>query len=210
MGLEERAWLQRCLQAYLKRNKYARIVAHLDGELEELVLESGLDAVYTGGGTNSGALARLGEAVREACHGAVRLADPRLQRYRAVADYYFGEGAGDALLAGKVQIRGRELQDGSKRPLAMWTVNGTMALSMEGAKRLEPLGNYIVTIGDFVPKGSLLAPGVIDADGQIRPGDEVIIRGSHPWGLGKARMSGWEMMASRRSVAVELRHIRER
>ena len=116
--LEERAWLSGCLQAYLKRNNYARIVAHLDGELEELVLESGLDAVYTGGGTNSEALKRLGEAVREACRGAARLADLRLQRFRAVADYHFGEGAGDALLAGKVQIRGRELQDEKKRPLA--------------------------------------------------------------------------------------------
>lgn len=208
--LEERAWLQRCLQAYLKRNKYARIVAHLDGELEEAVREFGLEAVYTGGGTNSEALKRLDEAVREACHGAVRLADPRLQRFRAVADYSFGEGAGDTLLAGKVQIRGRELQDESKRPVASWTINGTMALSMQGAKRLEPLGRYIVTIGDFVPKGSLLAPGVVEADGQIRPGDEVIISGEKAFGIGRAKMSGWEMVASSRGVAVELRHIKER
>ena len=81
---------------------------------------------------------------------------------------------------------------------------------MEGAKRLEPLGSYIVTIGDFVPKGSLLAPGVVDADGQIRPGDEVIIRGEKACGLGRAKMSGWEMVESSRGVAVELRHIKER
>ena len=31
---EERAWLTSCLEAYLKKNRYARIVAHLDGELE--------------------------------------------------------------------------------------------------------------------------------------------------------------------------------
>jgi len=35
-------------RAYLKKNKYARIVAHLDGELEETVKDTGLEAVFTG------------------------------------------------------------------------------------------------------------------------------------------------------------------
>ena len=207
--LEERAWLLSCLDAYLERNKYLRIVAHLDGELEEALKEHGIDAVYTSGGTNSAALARLAGAVDEACYGARRLPDLRIQRYRAVADFYFGEGAGDSLLAGKTQLRGREIQDEKKRPLAATTPNGSLALSLAGARRLEPLGKYIVTIGDFLPKGSLLAPGVVDADSQIRPGDEVIIKGEKAFGAGRAKMSGWEMVASRRGVAVEIRHAKE-
>jgi archaeosine synthase len=207
---EERAWLAACLEAYLKRNRYARIVAHLEGELEQTVRESGLDAVYTGGGTSGPALARLSEAVKEACRDAARLPDLRLLRYRAHADFYFGQGAGDALLAGKVVVRGREIQDENKRSLASWTINGNMALSMAGAKRLEPLGRYTVRIGDFLPKGSLLAPGVVDADEEIRPGDEVIVEGEQAFGIGRAKMSGWEMVASRRGVAVEIRHIKER
>jgi archaeosine synthase len=131
----------------------------------------------------------------------------RLGRYRAVADYYFGSGAGDALLAGKVKVKGREIQNEKGKPLVMITPNGTIALSPEGARRLEPLGNYIVNIGDFLPKGSLLAPGVIEADEQIRPGDEVIIRGEKAFGVGRAKMSGWEMVESKRGVAVELKQI---
>ncbi len=207
---EERAWLAGCLEAYLKRNRYSRIVAHLEGELEETVRESGLDAVYTGGGTGSAALERLGQAVAEACREAVRLPDLRLLRYRAHADFYFGPGAGEALLEGKIVVRGREIQDEAKKPLASWTINGSMALSMEGAKRLERLGRYIVRIGDFLPRGSLLAPGVVEADEQIRPGDEVIVLGEKAFGVGRARMSGWEMAASSRGVAVDLRHIVER
>ncbi|MDD1735042.1 MAG: archaeosine synthase subunit alpha [Methanothrix sp.] len=207
---EERAWLTGCLEAYLKKNRYAKVVAHLDGELEQAVKDSGLEATYTGGGTNGPALERLGQAVADACRDAVRLPDLRLLRYRAHADFYFGPEAGDALLAGKIIVRGREIQDEAKRPLASWTINGNMALSMDGAKRLEPLGRYIVRIGDFLPKGSLLAPGVVDADEQIRPGDEVIIRGEKAFGVGRARMSGWEMMASKRGVAVDIRHIKER
>ena len=205
---EERAWLTSCLQAYLKKNKYARIVAHLDGELEQAVKESGIDATFTGGGSKGPALDRLSAAVSEACHGAARLPDLRLLRYRAHADYYFGERAGDALLAGKIIVKGREIQDEKKRSLAATTPSGMIALSLAGAARLEPLGRYIVKIGDFLPKGSLLAPGVVDADEQIRPGDEVIVIGEKAFGVGKAKMSGWEMVASRRGVAVEIRHIK--
>jgi archaeosine synthase len=207
---EERAWLAGCLEAYLKRNRYSRIVAHLEGELEQTVRELGLDAVYTGGGTNGPALQRLADAIREACRDVARLPDLRLLRYRAHADFYFGQGAGDALLAGKIVVRGREIQDENKRPLATWTINGNMALSMAGAKRLEPLGRYAVRIGDFLPKGSLLAPGVVDADEEIRPGDEVIVVGEQAFGIGRAKMSGWEMVQSRRGVAVEIRHIKGR
>jgi archaeosine synthase len=207
---EERAWLTGCLEAYLKKNRYARVVAHLEGELEETVRESGLDAVFTGGGTGVAALERLSQALSEACREAVRLPDLRLLRYRAHADFYFGPGAGDALLEGKIVVRGREIQDEAKKPLASWTINGSMVLSMHGAKRLERLGRYIVRIGDFLPKGSLLAPGVVEADEQIRPGDEVIVVGEKAFGVGKARMSGWEMAASSRGVAVDLRHIKEK
>ena len=121
---EERAWLQSCLEAYLRKNRYNKIVAHLDGELEQAVKDSGLDATYTGGGTNGPALQRLADAVAEACHGAVRLPDLRLLRYRAHADYYFGQGAGDALLEGKIVVKGREIQDDSKRSLAATTPSG--------------------------------------------------------------------------------------
>ena len=209
--LEERAWLTGCLEAYLKKNRYARIIAHLDGELEETVKETGLEAVYTGGGTNGPALQRLADAVAEACRGgATRLPDLRLLRYRAHADFHFGPGAGDALLAGKIIVKGREIQDETKKSLAATTPNGMIAISMAGAKRLEPLGCYVVKIGDFLPKGSLLAPGVVDADEQIRPGDEVIIVGEKAFGVGRARMSGWEMRESQRGVAVEIRHIKEK
>lgn len=207
---EERAWLAKCLLAYLKKNRYSRIVAHLDGELEETIRELGLDAVYTGGGTNGPALQRLEDAVREACRDAARLPDLRLLRYRAHADFYFGQGASEALLAGKILVKGREIQDEQKKPLAATTPNGNIAISMVGATRLEPLGRYIVKIGDFLPKGSLLAPGVIDADEQIRPGDEVIVTGERAFGVGRAKMSGWEMIQSKRGVAVEIRHIKGR
>ncbi|MDD1753855.1 MAG: pseudouridine synthase, partial [Methanotrichaceae archaeon] len=184
-----------------------KIVAHIEGELREIVEHHGIDAIYTGGGANAIGLAKLSEAVSVACQGASRLKDLRLQRFSAVADYYFGSRSSDALLGGTVKVRGREIQDGTGKALAMMTRNGTLALSLEGARRMETAGNYIIDIGDFVPKGSLLAPGVMDADEQIRPGDEVIIMGGMAFGVGRARMSGWEMIHSSRGVAADIRQM---
>ncbi|HPJ29802.1 MAG TPA: archaeosine synthase subunit alpha [Methanothrix sp.] len=205
--LLERDWLARCLDAYLERNRYGTIVAHLEGELRETVEEHGIDAVYTGGGTDDQALKRLKEAVDEATSGAKPLEGYMIQKFLALADYHFGRGAGLALLEGEVRVKGRELLSAQRKPLASLTPNGTIALSIEGAKRLVPLASYIVEIGDFVPRGDVLAPGVTGADDAIRPGDEVIVMGEAVFGVGRARMSGWEMVRSSRGVAVELRHV---
>ena len=205
--LLEREWLTRCLDAYLEQNRYRRIVAHIEGELEEAVVDSGIDAVYTGGGTGAEALQRLSEAVAEATCDARPLEGFLIQKFRALADYSFGLGAGRDLLAGGARVRGRELQSDDRRTLAALTPNGTIALSPEGARRLLPRGGYVVEIGDFVPKGDVLAPGVARADDQIRPGDEVIVTGEKAFGVGRAKMSGWEMVEATRGIAVELRHV---
>ncbi len=46
-----------------------------------------------------------------------------------------------------------------------------------------------------------------NADPQIRPGDDVFVRGKKAIAVGKAKMSGVEMKASTRGMAVELRHV---
>ena len=83
---------------------------------------------------------------------------------------------------------------------------GTIALTVEGGLRLREHPFYKVKIADFIPHSSILAPGVLDADSQIRPNDEVIVEGENFFGVGRALMSGWEMKECGRGVAVELRH----
>ncbi|MDH7597662.1 MAG: archaeosine synthase subunit alpha [Methanothrix sp.] len=201
--LEERAWVINSLKSYLEKHRYSRIVAHLEGELCEALRDGGIDAVYTGGGTGPEELERLREALEVACTDARPIWNLRLQEFRAKADYCFGAGAGDALIQG-ARVKGNRLFDSSGRSLASIS-NGRPALTLEGARRLLPLNVYNVCIGDFIPRGSVLAPGVVEADEQIRPGDEVIVVSDRFLGTGRARMSGWEMVASRRGVAVELR-----
>ncbi|UEC41839.1 MAG: archaeosine tRNA-ribosyltransferase type 2 [Methanothrix sp.] len=207
--LEERSWLARCLDGYLDRNPATKIIAHIDGELREAVEAHGIDAVYTGGGTTDEALKRLTEAAAEATGGEKVLEGFMVQRFTALADYQFGRGAAADLLGGDAQVKGRELQSPEKKSLGSITPQGTIALSLEGAKRLLPRGGYVVEIGDFVPRGDVLAPGVPSADDQIRPGDEVMVVGEAAFGVGRAKMSGWEMVESTRGIAVELRQVEE-
>jgi archaeosine synthase len=79
---------------------------------------------------------------------------------------------------------------------------------MDGAERLGDAAHYWVDIfTDFSLKGSVLAPGVKDADETIRVGDEVIVkRQGKVAGVGVALMSGSEMKESRHGEEVNLRH----
>ncbi|RPJ73868.1 MAG: tRNA-ribosyltransferase, partial [Alphaproteobacteria bacterium] len=86
---------------------------------------------------------------------------------------------------------------------------GMLALSLEGAELMLKSGKYIVKIDDFIPRGSILAPGVLQADSQIRPNDEVIVLGERAFCVGRAVMSGNEMVNSSRGVAVDLRHVKK-
>ena len=65
-------------------------------------------------------------------------------------------------------------------------------------------------IDDFVPKGTVFAIGVLNADPEIRPFDEVIVVNDQIIAVGRALMSGWEMQASKRGGAVAVRHMESR
>jgi tRNA-archaeosine synthase len=53
-----------------------------------------------------------------------------------------------------------------------------------------------VEIGKFLPECDVLSPKVVNADEEIGPGDDVMVRGEKAFGVGRARMSGWEMVRS--------------
>jgi archaeosine synthase len=227
---EERAWVSSCLRAYLERNgkNYERIVAHLSGTYKELcssvASELGLDVVYTtcDNGedvTSKEALARLREQMTEICGYDRRLSgfEKKQSMIKAMADYQFGLGAGNALVS---RNSGKKLKIKGKSPKYTLSVTGDvlarivpeyglLALTVAGAHRIkEFMAAYTVHIGDFLPKGSILAPGVVGAGAEIRVNDEIVFTGDKAFGVGRAKMSGWEMVESRRGVAVDVREVR--
>ena len=144
-----------------------------------------------------------------------------LRRLRAIADYQFGPGAGKALFPNDVEIvrsrktgRIRQVKHRGELLATVRASDGLLVLTIHGAKRLLPfLGrrHVVVVSGEaapFVAQGrSAFAKHILEADPEIRPGDEVLV--VDPDGrllaVGKALLAGPEMMAFKRGVAVKVR-----
>ena len=136
---------------------------------------------------------------------------------RAIADYQFGRGAGDDLFP-DLTVEGRYPKlraldsRGGAQLAALVPEYGLLALTLAGARRWAESSVPVQRVGidEFVPHGSVLAPGVVEASETIRPGEEVLIEGRRALAVGRARMSGPEMVESTRGVASSVRHVEER
>ena len=82
---------------------------------------------------------------------------------------------------------------------------GLISLTLDGANKIE---SYSVKISsDFDLIGSVFAPGIINADENIRIGDEVIVKNKKQTvAVGVAQMNSEEMIQSSYGEAVKVRH----
>ena len=224
---EEKAWVSGCLEAYLSKHNYKAVVAHVEGAYrdicERVATKLGIEIIYTAKENlvSMEALSNLKSVVESLCTAedfsrkSLNAEGEKKNFLRAIADYQFGETA--KLLfseeAGNLVVKGRfpkyQLFLGKKQLATLVPQYGMLALSIEGAELMLKNGKYVVKIDDFVPRGSILAPGVIQADPQIRPSDEVIVLGERALCVGRALMSGNEMIESSRGVAVDVRHVKK-
>ncbi|MFU8867561.1 archaeosine synthase subunit alpha [Natronococcus sp.] len=218
---DEKRFVSQVLERYLERNEYPEIIAHVPDEgyrdiVERVEAELDLDITYTveEHPTDTESLANLQRALsgelkyskREREHNTVR----------AIADYLLGDGAGDDLFEDirttsrypKIQVRDRD----ETQLATMVPQYGTLSFTLEGAKLWvdSDAPTKRVEIDGFVPHGSVLAPGVVDADEEIRVGDEVVVEGPKAFGVGRAEMFGREMAESTRGIACEIRHVEEK
>ncbi|MHA1907618.1 MAG: DUF5591 domain-containing protein [Candidatus Thorarchaeota archaeon] len=133
---------------------------------------------------------------------------------RATADYQFGKGAGDILVPKNAKIGGKVygtiiVRDQGTQLCAYKGNNGTISLTLDGAKRIAHLERYWAKFeGTTLDGSTLFAVGVNSADHGIRPGDEVIIKNAKDEivGTGRSEMSGREMCDFDNGVAVKVRH----
>jgi archaeosine synthase len=215
----EIAFVAAVLGRYLERNAYPRVIAHLPEAYRPVVERATADLdvapEYTveDHPTTTDAIANLMGTLSDELKYSRRQREQNT--VRAVADYMLGDGAGDDLFEDvrttsrypKLQVRDR---DGEQ--LAALVPNyGVLAFTLAGARHWVASDAPVkrVEIDEFVPHGSVLAPGVVDADDEIRVGDEVVVEGPAAFAVGRAAMSGPEMARSRRGIAVDVRHAEE-
>ena len=145
-----------------------------------------------------------------------------LKRIRAVADYQFGKGVGAELFPEDVRIlfskrtgRIRYVYLEDEHLATLRPTNGFFSLGIYGAKRVAeraPQALCFVTVKSDVSQfivegGDVFAAHVLKADAEIRAKDEVIIvdHGGNVLAVGRSVLSGQEMMAFKRGVAVKVR-----
>ncbi|WP_134671380.1 archaeosine synthase subunit alpha [Halorussus marinus] len=218
---DETAFVASVLRRYLERNDYPRVIAHVPPEgyrevCERVEADLGVEFEYTveDHPTTTESLGNLMRTLdgelkygkRERQHNTVK----------AIADYQFGPGAGDALFE-EIRTESRypklRVQDRDGVQLAaMVPQYGVLSFTLAGARRWvdSEAPTKRVEIDAFAPHGSVLAPGVVDADDDVRVGDEVVIEGPEAFAVGRAEMAGPEMSESTRGIAANVRHVEEK
>lgn len=212
---EEKEVIISGLKNILEKGGYSSVISHLPSNMS-FVKEHIPDQVEyrdtTVGDhpTDGESLKRLSEAVRELAGkdlGHVKgFLNENMTKFSV---FQFGPG-GDALTDGAV-IKGRYpnyriMGDEGQRGM-MVNERGLISLTNEGASILLEEKINLVEIEDFVPKGTVFAVGVKNADPGIRPGDDcIVVHDGKLRGVGPAVMSGPEMIVSNSGGAVRIRH----
>jgi len=145
-----------------------------------------------------------------------------IRRIRSVADYQLGKGVGAKLFPENVGIvrskntgRIRYVYLNGKSLATLRPTDGLFSLSILGAKRIvenASSAKCLVTVRDDVSKfiaegGDVFAKHVVKAGCDVRPKDEVIVvdESGEVLAVGRAVLSGDEMIAFTRGVAVKVR-----
>lgn len=145
-----------------------------------------------------------------------------LQKIRSIANYQFGKGVGERFFPEEVKIfhskrtgKIRHVYLGEKMLATLRPTNGLFSLTIAGAKRMvedmETLRLWVRVRAEaepFVARGkSVFAKHVTDADEEIRPQEEVIVisEDDEVLAVGRALLTGREMKAFERGVAVRVR-----
>lgn len=146
----------------------------------------------------------------------------RLRKIRCIADYQFFPGIGNKLFPEKVTIshspktgKIRFIYLGEELISTIRANDGKIALHLKGAEIIlqntkKPKLRVIILkdIVPFIIQGrSLFAKHIVEADPNIRPGDEVIVvdPDDNLIAVGKAILSEKEMRTFQTGVAVKIR-----
>jgi archaeosine synthase len=203
------------LKKYLEKNKYEEIFCHLPKELTNFIIELLKKPVITfvDAATSKKSLNKLKVELVTICkkYGKVKSQDRLRDNLECLASYQFGVNVGEKLLE-NTNIRDKypwyKIIENGKQIGMMTEKRGFISLTNFGGKKIQSMNSYWVEIfDDFDLKGSVFAPGVKNADEQVRIGDEVVVlRNKKLAGVGVAMMNGYDMVQLKYGEAVKMRH----
>jgi len=213
---QEKKMITNLLSNYLKINKYEKIISHLPGELNDFIKPILNRYILTckNNPTSKESLENLFDTLNVQVNKFEKINFQNRARddLESLATYQFGKKIAQKLLKDNL-IKGKYPYQKiikNNTQLGMITKErGLISLTLTGAEILLKLKKYWVEIyDDFTLIGSVFAPGVKNADKEIRIGEEVaVIKNKKLVAVGVAQMNGEEMKKSNHGEAVKVRHI---
>lgn len=187
------------------------VIAHVSGGYREVCEQYIDDAIFTckdGRPTSFDSMNNLKLEIKK--HPKINNKVKRLNGYRSIARYQFQTKEADCLLPDGIKAVGRftkRMIYNKEQVASLSYETGLYSLNLKGGEILRDIGVNWVEIDFDMKTNTLFAPGILDADPQIVPKDEVVIlRNDEVVGVGKAILNGEEMKKSIKGVGVRVRH----
>ncbi len=194
---------------------FERIIAHVEGGYKKVVekveRELEIEIVYTSenGVTSRRSLRNLRRELEGVAEGDIKNKKDRFMAvFNSMFRYQFGLELDEFIKSRKLKVRGRypDLELHLKeRILRIDNLYGMLDVDLGLAEYLIKMGVKLVEIDEFEPKGTIFSGGVVHADERIRPNDIVFFRNDGFIGVGRALMSGREMVEATKGIAIEVR-----
>ncbi|MEF8847601.1 MAG: archaeosine synthase subunit alpha [Candidatus Thermoplasmatota archaeon] len=211
---EEKNMVKKQLEEYLNKNQYQDVIIHIPDEIRFFIEDYFKNSEITckDHPTSDKSLKNLSSVLKEKTSRYKKVEKNvwKKEKMFGLAKYQFGKKIAEDLLE-NTYITGRYpylriIED--EQQIGMISEKGLIALTLEGGKKIFDNGKFWVEIEKgFRLKGSVLAPGVLKADEDIRIEDEVlIVRDQKLIGVGIAGMNGFEMNQLDYGEAVKVRH----
>lgn len=204
---EEVEMIQDLLDDFISRNKYEYVINHLPSEISDKIDIDGIKTCI-GHPISKESLEKLGNALKiaeefEDIKHTVRKKDD----VKSILLYQFGDVAEKFMK--ECNVKGKypeyKIYYMEKQVASFSPKRGLFSLTLAGGKKLGR--NYWVEIDDFIPKGSIFAVGIKNADDRIREGDDVVVYFREELrGVGIAKMNGEEMVEVNSGEAIKIRH----
>ena len=197
-----------CLKKYVSGKD---VIAHVSGGYREVCEEYLDNVVYTcndGRTTSWDSMDNLKMEVRK--YKRIKTKEKRLKGFRSIARYQFRTREADSLIPEGTKAVGRftrRMLHEKEQIATLSFETGLYSLNLKGGEIIKDIGKNWVEIDFDMKTNTLFAPGIINADPDILPRDEVVIlRNDEVVGVGKAVLSGDEMSKAIKGVGVRVRH----
>lgn len=187
-----------------------KVIANLSGGYLETCEEYLDDVIYTCEDerpTSADSIYNLRMELKN--YKRINKKEKRLNKLRSISLYQFGKD-GDILIPDDVKVKGRYHKKifYNNEQLALLNMDrGLYSLNLNGGSLLFEKDINCVEIDFNLETNTIFAPGIVKADKNILPNDEVVVvKDNECIAVGRAIFSGEEMEKSNRGTAVRIRH----